>query len=102
MCRRTDARRAVVDDAVLGVGRRRADMEGVGSERADRAGLGEDRIVQPDQVVHDGKVGDGIDIGGGIQGRVEQELVATGAAGERVVPGQALELIVPAEPAEAH
>ena len=45
-------------------------------------------------------VGDGVDIGGGVQRGVEQELVVAGAAGERVIAGPALEVVVAAQALE--
>ena len=67
--------RAVVDDAVLGVGRGRADVERIGTQHADGTDPGEDRIVEPDRVDTDRHVGDGVDVGRGVQRGVEQELV---------------------------
>ena len=69
------AGRAVVDDAVLGIGSGRADVEGIGTQHADRPDPGEERIVEPDEVDASRHVGDGVDVGGGVQRGVEQELV---------------------------
>ena len=69
------AGRAVVDDAVLGVGRRRADVEGIRIQHAHSSDPGEVRIVEPDHVDAGRHIGDGVDVGGGVERGVEQEFV---------------------------
>ena len=91
--------RIVVDDAVLGVGRRGADVEGVRIQRSRRQPR-EHRVVQPEGVPRHHKVVDGVDIGRGAERRVEQKEVLAGVAGQRVVAQSAVEGVAPETAAE--
>ena len=79
--------RGIVDDAVRGGRRRSPDGERRSGKRAERTDGGEDRVVEADHVVGDREVGNGVDIGGGIERGVEDEGVEPRTAGQRVVAG---------------
>jgi hypothetical protein len=87
------ARRAVVDDAVAGIHRRRADDELVGVD--SRAETGEDRGAQDDRVIVDIEVRDRIDVVCGIECAVEQETILAVEADERISSAAAIEDVVP-------
>ena len=74
---------AVVDDAVVGILRGGADHELAGRDVAEAERAREDRLVQQDRVVRHVEVGDAVDIGRGIERRVEQERVLSAEAGQR-------------------
>ena len=73
----------------------------VGGQRAEvRAEARHHCVFEPDRVLHDVEVGDPVDVGRGVEGGVEDEVVVAGAAGQRVVAGSAVEKIVAAEAVE--
>jgi hypothetical protein len=51
-------------------------------------------VVEPDLVTAGGKVGDGVHVAGGVQGRFEHEAVCAGPAGEHVVAATTVEPVV--------
>jgi len=80
----------VVEDEVIGI-ERRADAELIGCQR--RADACEDRRSELDVVDADGEVGNGVDVGRGVQRGVEHEAVRSGAAVQIVVAERAIEVI---------
>ena len=53
-------------------------------------------VLEPDRVLHDVEVGDPVDVGRGVEGGVEDEIVVAGTSGEGVFSGAAVEDIVAA------
>ena len=73
-----------------------ANMEHAGRQHTQVADAWEDAITQDDLVGVDVEVGDLVDIVAGADVRPEEEPIAPPAAGESVVAGTAVELVVAA------